>query len=274
MYLGLSAVLNIAVDRNVLKLSAHRTYRSASPVVMPWNVRVPVDAVVGMVPSMLAYLRWVSTAIEDRWVAKEGRVHACIAASLDPTYVAVNREVSVGFASTVDRDGWAPLIADELLDACRRGRDDASWWSKVIDGPGLGTGLDYLGIDDRGRLLAIEAKDAGSAEGIARGPVQTTFYGRLIAAWAQAEPAASTIVNGMLAQRSAIGLVDQRHEAQDPVRVVPVLAIGAGRRSSTSIERAAAVAHALAAVSSGLDPLEIWTLDAAGAIDGRTVIGP
>lgn len=94
----------------------------------------------------------------------EGRVHAALASvSAHCSLGMPNREVSVAFRSTATRGEWMSQVLPEY-EMCLAARDPApSWWPTVDN---LGTGCDFLGVDEDGRLLAVEAKPSNATQGI------------------------------------------------------------------------------------------------------------
>jgi len=91
------------------------------------------------------------------------------------------------------------------------------------------------------------------------------LYAHLIAAWVATEPAHREIADGMSAQRQTLGLAVPGCLVAENPKVVPVLAIGAGKSSEEGLRRARLLAQALAPTQTeSVLPLEVWRLDPAG----------
>jgi hypothetical protein len=132
--------------------------------------------------------------------------------------------------------------------------------------PRLGEEVDFLAVDELGRLLVVEAKPAEALAGIGWGPAQVRFYAELFARLLDQDNDAVGVLNAMLEQRVTLGLASPLVPLVAPVAVVPVLAIGAGTVSPQAHDRLAGVAGVLEAVPRhrSVQPLEVWTLDQQG----------
>jgi len=148
--------------------------------------------------------------------------------------------------------------------------DPPPWWPSITS---LGTGCDFLAVDDDGRLLALEAKPANASQGIAKGPLQVALYADLLRAWVDDVVDHVEIVSGMFDQRVQLGLAPPGLLVLPSPTVVPVLAIGEGAASAEAMRRAMSVASALVpATALGVAPLEIWTLDSAGCATTKEIL--
>jgi hypothetical protein len=150
-------------------------------------------------------------------------------------------------------------------------RNPGPWWPgrRYEKNPKrFGTSPDILAIDDAGRLLVIEAKPPGALEGIAWGPAQVGFYGSMFGELFKRNDDTASVISRMLEQRVALGLTEPgRMDLAAPLRIVPVLAIGAGRASYQALARACLVQNAISAKIKPTLPItrpEIWILDPSG----------
>ena len=90
-----------------------------------------------------------------------------------------------------------------------------------------------------------------------------------MATWLESDPAAPSLVNAMVDQRRRIGLPTPNYHvpSTEPVRVVPIIAVGPVALSKGATTRMYEVHRALQGVpplSPLIDPLEIWLHDANG----------
>ncbi len=115
-------------------------------------------------------------------------------------------------------------------------------------------------------LLVVEAKPATATKGIARGPAQVSFYAAMWAAWLSSPQASPDSLEEELTQRAMLGLPAPPQPARlsEPLRVVPVLAIGPGTVSDEAWPRLRSVANAVAGAVPTIEPLEVLVLDGDG----------
>jgi hypothetical protein len=202
------------------------------------------------------------------WTEKEGRVHGVMCSGFAKGYQVINREASpsfpkgsgdVGgvkdtFMETIAKRIWDALPLDELSE------DDKKWWQqrKVI-----GTSPDLLAVDQDGHLLVIEAKWAGDSQRTPWGPPQLAYYAELWASALRTDRAAPMRLQGMLEQRAALGM-SEAWVLKQPIRIVPVLAVGNGTPTREVLRRTLVVQERLDArfVSDPrVRPTSIWLVD-------------
>ncbi|MDH4118424.1 MAG: hypothetical protein OEW30_13650 [Acidimicrobiia bacterium] len=266
VYVGMSAVLSVDVSQRGLRFQTHQSYRGRAPVNLPWNEWLDEETVSGTARHVEAFLEWSASAVDERWIRKEGRVHAALAAHDGGTFMPVNREVSVGFDSTPERDLWTASVLAEM--EARLHGD-----SGVATKGRFGTGLDILGVDRRGRVLAIEAKPAGAAAGIRRGPLQVWVYAQMMRDWATQQADAPAVISGMAQQRHRLGLCEPALDPHLPVLIVPVLAIGEGKVNSRALADARSLGERLSSGSgTGIEPMELWLLGEHGRVESLEVL--
>jgi hypothetical protein len=280
LYAGLTAVLTVEWSGSTssgagprARADCHRHYRGVGggPLALAgsfqpsWRYMQPANVLAAQSAELTAHARAIIDFVRDKKTLtdKEGRVHASIAATQDPDYVAVNREVTIGFANDDARLRWMAALKARFTPAL----GPLAWKP-------LGTGLDFLGIDTQGRLLAIEAKPKRGS-GIPRGPMQVRAYAELLADWIAAEPDARQIVEGMGAQRCTLGLSPFPPPLAGKLVVVPVLAIEE-EPTVRALVRVRDLAGRLARVPRAdgrVAAFECWSLAVDGGIEHREVLG-
>lgn len=182
----------------------------------------------------------------------------------------IDRESSIAFASAKVKARIIDELGSPIWEAIRAGGPAEAWWPAVRykKPKAFGTGLDILAVDEEGRLLIVEAKPPGATEGITWGPAQVRFYADLYARLFASNPDVEDHVASVLEQRVSLGLTSPGSSTlARPLRIVPVLAIGAGRASRAAIKRAVMVQEAIDARAKAALPVtktEFWLLDASG----------
>ena len=184
----------------------------------------------------------------------------------------LQREAVPAFTSAPLRDHLVVPLQQRILTAVAPGPQSPAWWPGVRDRGApvrLGLETDLMGIDHQGRLLVIEVKPADAVEGITWAPGQARLYAEVFALWLELDPNASVALAEMAAQRRRLSLPAPSWTLpeQSKIRVVPVIAIGDGKRSPQALDRLVKIHNALCgsrSLSSRLDPLEVWHHDATG----------
>ena len=121
-------------------------------------------------------------------------------------------------------------------------------------------------FDSDGRLLAIEVKPRGAVD-IPWAPLQVIVYARLLTRWMRDDPAAAGILNGIAAQRRALGLLtDEVPTIAADAPVVPFLAIQRGMKPVYRERLAAMHEHLRASGIPEADALEIYEVSLAGRL--------
>lgn len=266
LYVGLTTVLDLKESRDGrFRLKAHKTHRKNGRFPESLDSPLTREALIDRWDELDAYLDRVIPSVTSRHTAKEGAVHAAMCSDRSDAYQVVDREAAVKFKDTPSKKTFLEPIAEKIHDAVDENSIDEPWWPGGR--PSLGTGLDILAIGSDGRLLAIEAKPSTSLPGITWGPAQVRFYAEIFAAWAEQTADPAEILNGMREQRFKIGVTsDRRAEIREPIEVVPVIAIGAGKKSNKAIPRLEQVAAAVATAPKPphVAPFEVWLLDENG----------
>jgi hypothetical protein len=274
LYLGLSAVLSVEVSKSAWRVRSHGTYRAAYGFDPAWGAWQPATQLEQHWAGIQGFVDdvWRDETIVGRYLRREGKVHPLMASGLHSDYRVIQREAVVSFPGAAARLGVIGEITARIHAAVAGTGRNEPWWPGVRDNgvmPPLGAKADLLAVDDAGRLLVIEAKPPDELKGIAWAPSQVALYAQLFRHLCSLVGAVE-IIDEMLAQRVHLGLTAPGDGARIPVKVVPVVALGAGPRSPAALERLAAVAESLA--MTGLDPvepLEVWILDHRGGIEQR-----
>lgn len=273
LYAGLSAILTFRFNSRGVKLDTHRTYQTElDSFCSDWLQRQPIEQLASQIDLIAEFAIDATAHVVSRgqFLESEGRVHAALAASPpDAPFRMADRESCVAFASNASKaESLAPIL-ERYTERLAQRDDPQRWWPTAER---LGTGCDFLGVDDSGRLLAVEAKPPNATRGIPHGPLQVAMYAELFKAWTLVTPESASIVNEMLAQRVALGLSTQGPSVSPNPAVVPVLAIGAGTPRAEGIRRMKELASFLSDCGGDLEPMEIWRIDSSGRqIDNEVI---
>lgn len=271
LYAGLTSLIDLRERKGLFRLTSSPTYQGLAPFDPAWSSWRDSDELNRSWPEVESYLDQLRPRVPARYTEREGKVQTATTSGDSPDYWAIDREAQPHFPSVPEQVAVLRSFSDPLLAAlAAAGRQDA-WWPGVRDrgkAPVAGPGLDLLAVDRSGRLLAVELKDAGNLKGMVFGPVQVRVYAELVTRWLEQDPAkAVDTLNRMLTIRSELGLSPTGPPVLAPdVVVVPVLGIGAGRRSPQLLSRLADTAGVVEAAprAARIQPLETWSLDAAG----------
>ena len=262
LYVGLTAVLNVrSTKMNLLKLDAHPTHVKHGRFDLAWGTPMSTQDLAHVWPDVELYLDRVIPLATLSHGNKEGAVQAAVASHPAPARVVLDREVTPSFGSTAERAAFLATSQQPILDAL------SAVQLPFAGAPTkLGNECDALGIDQAGRLLAIEVKPLGVGS-IAWVTAQATMYARLLQAWVDHPPHPDhdprDVLRGMLSQRRQIGLAHGKFDLADPIKVVPVVALQRGA-SPEMIRRMLAVRDALARVDLGVPPVEIYEVNLLG----------
>jgi hypothetical protein len=224
------------------------------------------------------FLRWADEMIDAALkesrskVEHEGALQARVARGERDWFCAIDRETMFAFSDKVTKQNQLDRIRKPLKGVVDRVRGNQDWTGKSSGGTFAGK-LDILGVDNHGRVLVIEVKPGlGNTGTLAWTPYQVAQYMAQCRAWLKGESEAASILNRMLRQREALGLVDKgRWEVKRQVVFVPVIAVGLRVRSKQVDERMTLVEREVRRAQPALvEGLEIWGVEQ--GLDGR--IGP
>ena len=276
LYIGMTSVIDVYERQGKFALRAHSTHRQAGGFDPAWMLYRPIEDWTGQWPAVETYLRRLVDGgrVDPRWYLREGVVQTAVSTGSHSSYGAFQREAVVWSDGTPSATQLASRISDRIWQAVGSGGRSDRWWPGVRARgvrPGMGDEVDVLALDDRGRLLCVEVKPAGSTHGIAWAAAQVLLYAELFAMWADEDPtAAASSISGMSAQRVKLGLLDPRwaQSSRSAERVVPVVAIGEGLSSRHALPRLGQIWQALSGMQlhDRLDPLEVWILDVQGEV--------
>jgi hypothetical protein len=273
LYVGLTTILDVDARAGLFRLRAHPTHRQSGKFDDRWRQWMTVDELRHEWPAVDQYIKRVTPRVSSHLTRSEGAVHAALCCGASGRYSVINREANLWFVDQPTKNEIVGSIQDRIGAALASASEGQAWWPGVRRPMrSLGTGLDILALDERGRVLAIEAKPANALAGITLGPAQVLLYAELFARWMAADVNAARMLTAMHQQRVTLGL---SHRADAPIAgdapIVPVLAIGAGLRSPAAEDRLRFVAKALEPVrwSMAVQPLEVWELDQRGEISSE-----
>ena len=271
LYAGLTTVLDVHEGGGAFWLKAHRTHRSAGGFDPAWFTKRSLASLKEIWPEVERYVDRALAKVDRHHIELEGKVHAAMCSGQASSYRVINREADPSFASGLERTRFVQATGAPIWQAVRADRNPEPWWPgrRYEKNPKrFGTSPDILAIDDAGRLLVIEAKPPGALEGIAWGPAQVGFYGSMFGELFKRNRDGASVISRMLEQRVALGLTEPgRMDLAAPLRIVPVLAIGAGHASYQALSRACLVQNAISTKVKPTLPItrpEIWILDPSG----------
>ena len=274
LYAGLTKVLDVRELHGAFSFDVHATHRAVGAFEADWTVARPIERLAEESDLIEAYVDRILApgGVKARFTDGEGRVQSAISRARSDHFGCFQREAVPSFASESIKQAIVAPISERIWTAMT-GREGApGWWPGVRDGgqrPRSDLEADLLAVDRDGRLLVVEVKPADELKGIAWAPGQARLYAELFARLLDVDPSARTEMIAMIHQRQRLGLPGPRWELgeQPMLRVVPVIAIGAGPQSSVAVERLREVHEALQRLppeSARVDPLEVWHHDETG----------
>ena len=260
LYVGLTKVLDLRyTPTRGFRLDVHATYK-ASGWDPSWEKARKHGFDADEWHAVEDYLERVIPTVAARHL-KEGAVQSAVSGFRSRDLVVIDREAVVSFANQQEKKRITAEISAPLLEAI--GRGDETWWKQRP--ASLGAECDAVAVASDGTILAIEIKPKNASSTIPWAPVQVSHYAELFALWANTTPDAAGIIDGMVAQRAALGLGSRRPKATLPIQVRPVVAIQRGaspevlRRLAIVRERLAQAGHhvdvRLVSLTGRLDPL-------------------
>jgi len=263
LYVGLTDVLTVRAHAKGLVLKPHRVITGgafALPTAL--QSQTALDVLKNQWRAVEIYLDRVIPLAAAKHATKEGVVQAAASTFLSDRQVMVDREVAMHFRDDKVKKQIMGEITSPVLDVVQ----------SMSGIPGqrpdsFGGECDLLGVDKRGRLLAVEIKpaDVGSIRWAA---AQATVYAEILRRWVTAGdlPApADEVLNGMLHQRGQLDLGALKRPGLGPKpQVVPVVALPTGVKQ-TYLDGLLAVRAAL--IDAGHPPVDVYELTLAGRPD-------
>lgn len=260
LYVGLTSVLDVRASRDGrLRLTVHPTHAAKAGFDETWRTPVEPQVLYDRWPDVEHYLDRVIPLATSSHGLKEGAVQAALSSFSSPARVVFDRETTPSFSNTAERADFLAECQRPILEALQAADLGFGGLPKK-----LGNECDALGVDDQGRLLAIEVKPQGAGS-VAFVAAQALMYARITRGWlgqvGDAEVAA--VVDGKIAQRARVGLTTSQLRLDAPVRVVPAVALQRGS-SREMVRRMLAVRDALAGVDPEVAPIEIYEVTLLG----------
>lgn len=276
LYLGTTHVLAVHIRADGLfRLECHKRDGLFKDVAVGFDDRwaewQPLDRLVEPMSRIREHVdAAIAAAPPGRQV--EGLYQAALAKPTHAGFALVDREVAFHFWTNPDKLDTKGALRSSLVTA-QRALATAHPWARGAPPPG--DKLDALAIDRGGRLLAIEvkpgmkSKSKSASKALKNTPIQVAMYVRMLRAWVDAsEVFAREVLEGMAAQRAALGLNDrQAAQLRDPIEIVPVIAVGKPVVERHEVhDHIELVRDALRAVGEPLTGLEFWAIEETGLI--------
>ena len=260
LYVGLEKVLDVHWRRGMVGLVGHRTRATDHGFDAAWGTWMPTAAVASFNEAMELYLDTVIPPTAASRAGVEGAVQSAVSSFDSTARAMLDREFILQFRDSPTRSRVMQEVTADLLEAAADapvpGHPPATF----------GGECDLVAVDSDGRLLAIEVKPRGAAD-IPWAPLQVIVYARLLTRWMRDDPAAAGILNGIAAQRRALGLLtDEAPTIAADAPVVPFLAIQRGMKPVYRERLAAMHEHLRASGIREADALEIYEVSLAGRL--------
>ncbi|HSP36521.1 MAG TPA: hypothetical protein VLR26_02080 [Frankiaceae bacterium] len=275
LYVGLTKVLDVRERNGSFRLDAHEAYRELSGFDESWRLSQPLEDLQNCWQEVLAYVETAISAVPPEYTSAEGAVQSAMSSGITDEFRVVDREAVLGHTNSGARSGTLDPVEKALTEALVAAGNGEPWWPGARGKVSFGGELDLLAIDEAGRLLVIMVKPANAVAGIAKSPAQVALYATLWSMWLDESDDATEVLQGMLDQRARLGL-GRAGPIVPPTTVVPVIAIGPGKRSKEALPRLQHVAKAVQPVldtQQSLQPLEVWLVDEQGRVDSKEVLG-
>ncbi|MCB9684393.1 MAG: hypothetical protein H6738_05700 [Alphaproteobacteria bacterium] len=250
LYCGLTRLVTARRGRGGIRLTASPTYTRqacAHGLFRTWVVDER-----GFDDALRTYLSGV--VVDARWVKKEGLVQASWMALQEP-WVTLDREAVLGRSSGEARERALDVDAVRAAHAAVDALSVERGWKRPPAPKGANE-LDQLAIDDAGRLVLVELKDARSSE-VVTAPLQALRYAW---EWHEALDAVLPSLRALAAARRRLHLMPQgTPELTGALRAV--IAWGEGSPSAEVLRRSLAVKQVVDGhLPPGIGEVEVWSL--------------
>jgi hypothetical protein len=272
---GLTKVLDVKERNGQFRLDAHPTYTSLPEFDVTWRQWQDVTDLQNAWYSVLTYVESAIAAVRAEHTGAEGAVQSALCSGVAEEFRIVDREAVLAHTNTASRSATMNPVDLALNQALLAADPGEAWWPRMRGEVSFGGELDVLAVDEAGRLLAVEVKPANALAGIAKSPAQVALYATLWSIWLDETDDSEHVLQGMLDQRARLGL-GRPGPLQSPDAVVPVVAIGPGKRSKEALPRLRQVAEAVQPVlqeGRSVMPLEIWLVDEQGRPEEKETLG-
>jgi hypothetical protein len=274
LYVGLTKILDVHEKDRLFKLRAYPTYSSLQQFDPAWKMPRPLPCFAPFGPAIAAYLLEADRMVANRYLTNEGIVQGLLCSGLSAAFTVISREAAPTFINRPTEVRWTEEVAAPLQRSIEAVGSTDDWWPGVRDHgvfPAFGREVDVLAVSSEGNLYVIEAKPSSATKGLVWGLAQVRFYAEMFARIIHTDPGAITKLSDMLAQRRSLKLsASNGIELKPKPKVVPVLAIGAGKTSREIKRRIATVASALpraGQLNPIVSPPQLWQLNSVGDVE-------
>lgn len=268
LYYGLTALLDVrgqtkakesSPDDPVFEINPHKGQKATAKLPATLTGKRKASHLAEAWPEIERYLRSLMTEMNQRWTRGEGAVPSSLKAT--GLISVIDSEVVLRFSIDTERRGIKTEVSQNYLKALSRTPVNESWWKVPLS---FGNELDILGVDEQGRVLLVELKQASATSGIAWAAAQVSVYRKLFERWIMQDPErAVRTLNDTLRQRRRLGLAGGGDwPIAAPLQLVPVIGIGGGEPSKEAIRRFHMVQDRLCQEGVGYDDLEVWQFGA------------
>lgn len=230
LYVGLTKALDLKVDsrREEFQVVPQSHFGPASDEGWEkpgWTRWTPFEGMQKVASAILDFARETIAATPDTHTQTEGGMQAVLANAHRDEFALIDRESEFGFASTAAKVEFFDAVKGELDSIVAALFQQGNDWARKPKG--FGGQLDALALDADGRVLIIEVKPGSATGPLSFTPAQVALYYWLFSKWVeQDEDSARHVLEGMLKQRTAAGLVDREWSVASPIKLVPVIAVG------------------------------------------------
>lgn len=252
LYCGLTRLLDVAFRGQKLVASAHPTYAlqpCAAALMRTW-----VQPFAGFAAALDTY--FTAVVVDPMLVQREGAVQEAWSGVTSP-WTAFDREAVIGYPS---RNARTEARTFPSVNAAQTGllriAAEERWAAPPV--AKVGAELDQLAIDDAGRLVLLELKDAAaSPASVFYAPLQVLQYAH---EWAAALPGLLPNLQRQIDARVALGLmVDRKVRLTGELRVA--VGFGSDRRSAEVRRRYERVVEEVRPfLPAGVQEIETWAL--------------
>ena len=255
LYVGRSAVLEVIAGADTtFMLDADGKYTALAPDL--FGQRRTPEAMDEFACAVEEYLENVVSMVGPQFTEGEGRVHAGFVRRYgldhrtDDLFVAVDKEIKVGFAAKAETDAFTAELRDRFGKAHRE--------------------LDTIGVLSDGNIGIVELKNEKESVEVAavQAATHVLTFQRLVADQREREPAfdLGTTLNKLIEQKVGVGLLPElAYRAKPGATLVPVVAAPDGKPGWDARWRSD-LRRALGEHGDLLAGLQLWKLSPDGEV--------